>query len=214
VSFISLDLFCKKPKHVGVDHRRLIDENGKDITALDATGELLVRGPTIISGYYDNPTANAVSFDNEGYFRTGDIVSAGNGSGGTLETTKWYIVDRKKELIKVRGFQVSPAELEAAILQHPEIVDAAVIGVKLEDARDGECPRAYVVRRSLEGSRSYQVTESDVVEWCKQRLAKYKMLSGGVCFVDVLPRNASGKLLKRVLRELAVKELKGRSAKL
>lgn len=187
---------------------RLIDENDHDITAPGATGELLVRGPTIIAGYYRHDS-NASHFDTEGYFRTGDIVTCARDT--PLTTAKWYIVDRKKELIKVRGFQVSPAELEAVILQHPAIVDAAVIGVPLPESRDGEHPRAYVVRR---GGGATTTSAQEVVEWCAHRLAKYKALSGGVVFLEELPRNASGKLLKKVLREQAVKEMEAAGAKL
>jgi acyl-CoA synthetase (AMP-forming)/AMP-acid ligase II len=188
-----------------------------------AKGELLVKGPTIISGYYNNPAANKDSFDSEGYFKTGDIVSCGRipeelapgqTPNETAATAKWYILDRKKELIKVRGFQVSPAELEKVILQHPAIVDAAVIGVSVyRDAtnsaassrasgKDGELPRAYVV---LGPGRT--ATEEEVKKWCTERLAKYKSLTGGVRFMDALPRNATGKVLKRALREQVAKEL-------
>lgn len=182
-----------------------------------------MRGPTIIRGYYQNLASNKDSFDEEGYFKTGDIVNCGRDEEDlttnqapieTAATAKWYIVDRKKELIKVRGFQVSPAELEKVLLQHAAIVDAAVIGVSVYrdaassvprssvDGKDGEHPRAYVV---LEPGRT--ATEAEVREWCAERLAKYKALTGGVRFVDALPRNAGGKVLKRVLREQAGKEL-------
>lgn len=169
---------------------------------MGARGELLVRGPTIISQYYENPVANAAAFDSEGFFRTGDIVISEDGPGITLATAKWYIIDRKKELIKVRGFQVSPSEIEAVILQHPAIIDAAVIGVTAEDPRDGENPRAYVVRQA-------DITETEVKDWCAQRLAKYKSLTGGVIFVDAIPKNAGGKILKRILREQAQQEMNG-----
>lgn len=180
---------------------RIVDEHDNDVTSPGAKGELLIRGPTVISGYYENPTANSASFDSEGYFRTGDIVTCVISEGDSLAHAKWYMVDRRKELIKVRGFQVSPAELEAVILQHPAIVDVAVIGVKLDDSPDGEHPRAYVVRHGSASASA--VTETEVTNWCTQRLAKYKALTGGVVFVDALPRNASGKLLKRILREQA-----------
>jgi len=197
-----------------------------------------VRGPTITRGYYQNPAANRDAFDEEGYFKTGDIVSCGRiaddnnttqtdmrnadeTTGETAATAKWYIHDRKKELIKVRGFQVSPAELEKVLLQHPAIADAAVIGVNVyQDAtattfssplsssnrsvgsgKDGEQPRAYVVLRP-----GRNATEAEVKAWCAQHLAKYKALTGGVRFVDALPRNAGGKLLKGVLRKQAAKE--------
>ncbi|EXJ71988.1 uncharacterized protein A1O5_04491 [Cladophialophora psammophila CBS 110553] len=213
---------------------KIVDEQDNDITAVGAKGELLVRGPTIIRGYYKNPAANREAFDEEGHFRTGDIVSCGRmlddnttiqADGRSVDetinetaaTAKWYILDRKKELIKVRGFQVSPAELEKVLLQHPAIVDAAVIGVKVyhdattsspssgslvDSGKDGEHPRAYVV---LGQGRS--TTEEDVKAWCGQHLTKYKALTGGVRFIDALPRNAGGKLLKGVLREEAAKDV-------
>lgn len=119
------------------------------------------------------------------------------------KTKKWYIIDRKKELIKVRGFQVAPPEIEAALLANPLIVDAAVIGVKGKDG--AEQPRAYVVRRPCaEGAA--QLTAEEVKRWCGTRLAKYKELTGGVRFVDAIPKNASGKILKRVLRDQAKEE--------
>ena len=98
-----------------------------------------MRGPTVISGYFENPKANAESFDSEGFFKTGDIVYRDG------KSKKWYVVDRKKELIKVRGFQIAPPELENVLLSHPLIVDAAVIGVKVPGAgdEDTENPRAY-----------------------------------------------------------------------
>ena len=196
-----------------IDINRLVDDDDNDITALGGKGEILVRGPTVISGYYENPSANAASFDSEGYFRTGDIVVCEDGPGLTPSTAKWYIVDRKKELIKVRGFQVSPAELEAVILQHPQIVDAAVIGVRDPNSKDGEQPRGYVVRGSANPDEKLTVTEAEVRDWCAQRLAKYKALSGGIVFVDAVPRNAGGKLLKRILREQAEAEAASTSSR-
>ncbi|TVY85924.1 Acyl-CoA ligase, partial [Lachnellula willkommii] len=101
---------------------KIIDGNGNDISAYDTRGEICVRGPIIIRGYFENPKANAESFDADGFFKTGDIVYCDS------QTKKWYVVDRKKELIKVRGFQVAPPELEGVLLGHAQIVDAAVIG--------------------------------------------------------------------------------------
>lgn len=113
-------------------------------------------------------------------------------------------MDRKKELIKVRGFQVAPPELEAVLLSHPLIVDAAVIGLS-GVLPDSELPRAYVTRRPGTGDK---LTEKEVQDYLGQRLAKYKALTGGVRFMDAIPKNASGKILKRVLREEAQKEVK------
>lgn len=116
----------------------------------------------------------------------------------------WYLVDRKKELIKVRGFQVAPPELEAVLLSHPQIVDAGVIGVTLPGA-NGESPRAYIVRRP--GEEGSKLQEKEVQDYLTTRLARYKALTGGVKFIDALPKNASGKILKRLLREDSKKDI-------
>jgi len=191
---------------------KLADDDGNDITADDVRGEMCIRGPTVISGYFENPKANAESFDSEGYFKTGDIMYRESKTG------KWYIVDRKKELIKVRGFQVAPPELEAVLLSHPAIIDAAVIGVKTfvkEGHSKGEfleLPRAYVVKRP--GKEGDDLDEAKVKAYCGEKLAKYKELSGGVKFVESIAKNASGKILKRHLREEAEREEKAKNAKL
>lgn len=113
---------------------------------------------------------------------------------------------RTQDLIKVRGFQVAPPELEAALLSHEGIIDAAVIGVKSRNLVDGEAPRAYIVRNP--GIRGSSVTEADVKTYISKRLAKYKSLEGGVVFVDVIPKTASGKILKKDLRDMAKREMR------
>ncbi|KAK5198122.1 hypothetical protein LTS13_000999 [Exophiala xenobiotica] len=184
---------------------KLIDDNDKDITAYNVPGELCIRGPTIITSYFGNETATKDSFDDEGYFKTGDVMYCDS------KTKKWYIIDRKKELIKVRGFQVAPAEVEGVLLSHPHIQDAAVIGIQKKDEPEVEMPRAYVARKPTADAKN--LTEDEVKSYCKERLAKYKELSGGVRFIDAVPRNATGKPLKRILREM-VKAESGREAKL
>ncbi|KAA8652842.1 hypothetical protein EYZ11_003322 [Aspergillus tanneri] len=181
---------------------KLVNEQGENISAYNVRGELCVRGPTVTPGYFNNEAANAESFDDDGWFHTGDIAYCDS------QTRKWYIVDRKKELIKVRGFQVAPPELEAVLLSHPLIVDVAVIGLR-GIVPDEELPRAYVVRRP--GGEA--LTEDEVKEHLLSRLAKYKALTGGVRFVDAIPKNASGKILKKVLREESQKEI-GQKVKL
>jgi acyl-CoA synthetase (AMP-forming)/AMP-acid ligase II len=176
---------------------RLVDDDGKDISGYNVRGELCVRGPIVIPGYLDNPKANADSFEN-GWFHTGDIAYC------DASSKKWYIVDRKKELIKVRGFQVAPPEIEAVLLSHHHIADVAVIGV-YPTQDESELPRAYVVRKP--GPEARQLDEKSVKEYAGARLAKYKRLDGGVVFVDIIPRTASGKILKRVLREQATREM-------
>ena len=175
---------------------RLIDESGTDISGYDVRGELCLRGPTIFNGYLDNEKANSESFDRDCWFKTGDVAYCDRIS------QKWYIVDRKKELIKVRGFQVAPPELEAVLLEHPGVADAAVIGVRLGEDED-EYPRAYVVAKT--GHK--KPTDVELKAFVTSKLAKYKSLSGGVKFVDIIPKNPSGKILKKILREQAKTEL-------
>lgn len=146
-------------------------------------GECCVRGPTVIQGYFNNPSANAASYDADGYFKTGDILYRDGA------TKKWYIVDRKKELIKVRGFQVAPPELEGLLLDHPDIVDCAVVGLKPRREGADELVRAYVVKRS--GAR---IGEEEVKKVVGEKLASYKALTGGVVFLEEIPKSASGKI--------------------
>ncbi|XP_065192124.1 uncharacterized protein LOC135823207 [Sycon ciliatum] len=150
-------------------------------------GEVCVRGPQVFQGYLNRPEATAEMLDSDGWLHTGDI-------GHYDEDGHFFIVDRLKELIKVKGYQVAPAELEAELLHHPDIADAAAIGVPHE--RFGEAPRAFVVRRP--GS---DITEETVAEFISSRLASYKHLVGGVEFMDQLPKSPAGKLLRHVLRK-------------
>jgi len=112
----------------------------------------------------------------------------------------FYIVDRKKELIKYKGMQVAPAELEAHLLSHPDIQDAAVIGV---DWGGTEAPRAYVVADRT------TISEEGIKGFVKEHMAPYKQLRGGVVFIDVIPKSPSGKILRKDLRALAEEELAG-----
>ncbi|KAJ5162644.1 AMP-binding enzyme [Penicillium coprophilum] len=176
---------------------KLVDDKGREIREYEIPGELCFRGPTVMNGYFDNPAANKEAFDQDGWFKTGDLAYCAK------ETECWYIVGRKKELIKVRGFQVAPKEIEGVLLSHPAVMDVAVIGVKLTN-QDDEHPRAYIVKR--DGVSSSSLTENDVKVFAASRLAKYKALTGGVRFVDALPRNATGKTLRIALRERAETE--------
>lgn len=123
-----------------------------------------------------------------------------------ITTALLTLLTHRKELIKVRGFQVAPAELEGILLSHPDIVDVAVIGVTLtrSESSDSEFPRAYVVRRPGTGA---SLAVEDVKKYIEDRLVYYKRLDGGVVFVPAIPKNASGKILKRILREQAEKEM-------
>ena len=170
----------------------MTDEDGNDVSA-SGKGELCIKGPTVIQGYFENEKANRESWDAEGYFKSGDVVQA------DPKTGLMYVLERVKELIKVRGFQVAPAELEGVLISHPSIVDAAVLGIPGKD--DSELPRAYVVRR-----KGSNLQASEVQDFMKEQLAGYKQLSGGVVFIDEIPKLPSGKILKRVLREMVKQE--------
>lgn len=171
---------------------KLIDAEGNDVTD-KGRGELCAKGPVVMKGYFENEKATKESFDAEGYFKTGDVIQV------DLKTGLMYVVERVKELIKVRGFQVAPAELEGVLTAHPDIIDAAVIGIPISE--DVELPRAYVVRRS-----GTTIQAEEVQAHMRERLARYKQLEGGVYFVNEIPKLPSGKILKRVLRETAKAE--------
>lgn len=151
----------------------------------NVTGELWVRGPQIMKGYHDNETATNETITADGWLRTGDI-------GHYDENFDFYITDRLKELIKVKGFQVPPAELEEVLRDHPDIADAAVIGIPHETS--GEVPRAYVV------TKNPKLTEKEVKDFVEKKVAHYKKLAGGVEFIDAIPKNATGKILRRELK--------------
>ncbi|KAK5093380.1 hypothetical protein LTR70_004752 [Exophiala xenobiotica] len=181
---------------------KLVNEAGEDVTS-SGKGELCVKGPSVVKGYFENEKATSESWDVEGYFHTGDVIEVRPHTDPETgeEHALCFVVERLKELIKVRGFQVAPAELEGALTEHPDIVDAAVIGLPTRGQDGSELPKAYIVKR--EGS---QITGKDVMAHMKERLARYKQLEGGVEFVEDIPKLPSGKILKRVLREQAKKQ--------
>lgn len=155
-----------------------------------ARGELWVRGPNVMKGYWNNPKATAETLTPDGWLKTGDISYVD-------EEGRFFIVDRKKELIKVKGNQVAPAELEALLLEHPAIADAAVIGMPTPDG--DEKPRAFVVRQA--GTDAQKLTADDVKQFVESKVVRYKRLAGGVEFLDTIPKNPSGKILRRQLRD-------------
>ncbi|GAB1214973.1 hypothetical protein ATERTT37_004155 [Aspergillus terreus] len=155
-------------------------------------GELWVKGPNVFLGYYNNPKATAESFSADGFYKTGDV-------GYEDSQGNFIITDRVKELIKYNGFQVPPAELEGILLGHPAIADVAVVGIPTGKA-GSELPRAYVRAKSKE--LESEQTAQDIQAFLKERVAYYKQLRGGVRFIDAIPRNPSGKILRRELRKL------------
>ncbi|KAK3004422.1 hypothetical protein RJ639_020144, partial [Escallonia herrerae] len=166
-------------------------ESGKPLP-VNRTGELWLRGPTIMKGYFSNEEATASTLDSDGWLRTGDLCYID-------EDGFIFVVDRLKELIKYKGYQVPPAELEALLLTHPEIADAAVIPFPDKDV--GQYPMAYVVRRP--GS---DLSESAVMDFIAKQVAPYKRIRR-VAFVTSVPKNASGKILRKDLIKLATSKL-------
>ncbi|MER6470070.1 4-coumarate--CoA ligase family protein [Streptomyces collinus] len=163
-----------------------LDDPHKDLPAGEP-GEILIRGPQVMKGYLGRPEATADMIDTDGWLHTGDV--------GRVDEDGWlFVVDRVKELIKYKGFQVAPAELEALLLTHPGIADAAVIGAHDDDGN--EIPHAFVVRQPTADG----LTGADVTAYVAERVAPYKRVRA-VTFIEDVPRAASGKILRRQLRE-------------
>ncbi|CAD0203943.1 unnamed protein product [Chrysodeixis includens] len=170
---------------------KVIDiENGKQLGP-NQEGELWIKSPLRMKGYMGDRAASDALIDDAGYVRTGDIGYYDNEG-------YFYIVDRLKELIKYKGFQVAPAELEALLLQHKEIADAGVVGLPNEEA--GELPLAFIVTQP-----NSKVTEKEIVEFVASKVSPAKRLRGGVVFLKDIPKNASGKILRRELRKMLQK---------
>jgi acyl-CoA synthetase (AMP-forming)/AMP-acid ligase II len=170
---------------------KIVDsETGTEIhppaSGLSDAGELWFKGPNVMAGYLNNEKATEDTIDADGFLHTGDIARVD--ASGCI-----YIVDRLKELIKYKGYQVPPAELEAVLLTHPHIADAAVIGVT--DAQSGEeVPKAFVVKQS-----GAELTEDEVISHVADHVAPYKKVRQ-VAFIDAIPKSASGKILRKDLR--------------
>ncbi|RBP95846.1 long-chain acyl-CoA synthetase [Cytobacillus firmus] len=177
----------RKPGSVGTSiinvENKVVNELGEAIPAGEV-GELIVRGPNVMKGYYKMPeeTASAIQ---DGWLHTGDLAKMDDDG-------YFYIVDRKKDLVIVGGYNVYPREVEEVLYSHSSVVEAAVIGVPDEDY--GEALKAYVVRKDP------SLTEEELTAFCRGHLAKYKVPSG-IEFLDELPKNTTGKILKRALRQ-------------
>jgi 4-coumarate--CoA ligase len=154
------------------------------------TGELWIKGPNIFKGYLNNPEGTKNAITEDGYFKTGDV-------GFQDKDGNFYITDRVKELIKYKGFQVPPAELEGLLASHPKIADVAVIGIYREDLAS-EVPLAYVVLSG--GAKGSSELEREIVGWLGEKVASHKKLRGGVKFTNEIPKSVSGKILRRVLK--------------
>jgi acyl-CoA synthetase (AMP-forming)/AMP-acid ligase II len=169
---------------------KLVDpETGNEIEVptegLSKAGELWFKGPNVMAGYLGNETATRETIDEDGWLHTGDLARVD--ANGCV-----YIVDRLKELIKYKGYQVPPAELEAVLLSHHGIADAAVIGIR--DDEGEEVPKAFVVKQS-----GAELTADEVMEFVAGQVAPYKKVRQ-VEFIEAVPKSASGKILRKDLR--------------
>ena len=174
---------------------RLVDDEDGDVREGER-GEVVLRGKSVMMGYFEDERATREAFLDGIWYRTGDI--------GVWRDGKLWVVDRKKELIKYKAMQVAPAELEAMLISHDRIVDAAVIGV-WDERLQTEVPRAYVVAR-----RGDVPSAEEIKAFIKDNMATHKQLRGGVIFLDEIPKSASGKILRKTLRELAKEEIKAK----
>ena len=169
---------------------QVVDDDGNEVRRGEP-GEIVVRGYNVMRGYLDDPGQTAETIDADGWLHTGDI-------GVMDDRGNIDITDRKKDMFIVGGFNAYPAEIENIMLAHPQIGQVAVIG--MPDDRLGEMAVATVVP-----APGYDPTETEIIAWCRQEMANYKV-PRRVRFTDALPLNASGKVLKYVLRELAAPE--------
>ncbi|SHG74291.1 fatty acid--CoA ligase family protein [Ornithinibacillus halophilus] len=162
---------------------KVVDEFGEEVP-VGEVGELVVRGPNVMKGYYKMPEETQIAL-REGWLYTGDMARMD-------DEGYFYIVDRKKDMIIVGGYNVYPREVEEVLYSHPEVAEVAVVGVP--DSNTGEAVLSFVVLKDK------SVTEEDLVEFCKAHLAKYKVPSK-IEFLDELPKNTTGKILRRQLRD-------------
>jgi acyl-CoA synthetase (AMP-forming)/AMP-acid ligase II len=184
-----------RPASVGLPthntQQKIVDiETGTRELPVGEDGELIIRGPQIMQGYWKAPEATAQSL-RDGWLYTGDI-------GHIDEEGYTYIVDRKKEMIKYNGFGIAPAELEALLMEHPAVMDSAVIG--LPDKETGEAPKGFVVLRT-----GYTATPDEIIAFANGKLAGYKKIHQ-VEIIAAIPKNASGKILRRELKEREISQ--------
>jgi len=163
---------------------RVVDVASGEDLGPGEDGEVWIRGPQVMRGYLGDEASTADTLDADGWLHTGDI-------GHADEDGWFYLVDRLKELIKYKGFQVAPAELEALLLTHPAVADVAVVPIADEDA--GEVPKAFVVARE-------ELAADALMTWVAERVAPHKRVRA-IEWVDEIPRSPSGKILRRVLRD-------------
>ncbi|KAI7769523.1 hypothetical protein LZL87_011407 [Fusarium oxysporum] len=187
-------------------------ETGEEITEYNKPGELLVQTPSLVLGYMNNERATSETFiwrKDGRWIRTGDEVLIRLAPSGNEHLV---VVDRLKELIKVNGHQVAPAELEAHLLSHPYVSDCAVIQTPNDKA--GEVPKAYIVKSDACGGQYDDVVARAICKHVEDHKQRYKWLGGGVEFIKTIPKSPSGKILRRLLRDKQKEARKSLVAKL
>jgi len=171
---------------------KICDPISKKTLGTNQVGEICIKSPLVMIGYQGNMAATRDTIDNDDWLHSGD-------QGYYDEDGYFYVTDRIKELIKYNAYQVAPAELEAVLLSHPQVADAAVIGVP--DVAVGELPMAFVVLKT-----DATISEKDLKQYVDGKVAPYKKLRGGVRYVQSIPKTGSGKIIRRELRAILVKE--------
>ena len=166
-----------------------VDSDGKSVPTGE-NGELWIKGPTVFKGYHNNPEETSKAITPDGYFKTGDI-------GFQDMEGNMFITDRIKELIKYKGSQVAPAELEGILASHPKVKDVAVIGVQVK-AIESEVPMAFVV--PAQGVVMDETSAEELVNWTASRVVKHKKLRGGIVWIDEIPKSTTGKILRQILK--------------
>ncbi|KAE9547391.1 hypothetical protein FO519_009399 [Halicephalobus sp. NKZ332] len=164
---------------------KIVDPETGESLGANTEGELWYRSDQVMKGYLNRPKETAATIDSEGWLHSGDI-------GFIDDNGHVYIVDRLKELIKVKGYQVPPTELEDLLLSHPKVKDCAVVGIPCEIR--GEIPKAFIVKKCN------TLREDEIHDFVNEKVTKYKRLKGGVSFVSEIPKSPSGKILRRMLR--------------
>ncbi|KAL6903106.1 hypothetical protein GGI43DRAFT_333142 [Trichoderma evansii] len=177
---------------------RLIDPDGKDVMDYDHPGELLIRGPTNMMGYHNNKIATEEMLIGEGWLKTGDLAMFKKSPNGHDHL---FLLDRVKELIKVRGLQVSPTELESFLLSNPKIADVAIVPVPDEAA--GELPMAFIVKSAAAESQDENALKDEFRSLISETFSKHKHLAGGIEFVKHLPKSPTGKTKRKIVKEWA-----------
>ncbi|XP_069682668.1 luciferin 4-monooxygenase-like isoform X3 [Periplaneta americana] len=187
VKFVIMGRFEEDVFLRSIQNHKVVDVQSGQSLGPHKEGELCFRGPGIMKGYSGNLQATSAMIDSDGFLHTGDV-------GYYDEEGFFFIVDRVKELIKYKGFQVPPAELEAILLTHPAVKDVGVTA--LPDEKAGELPLAFIVKQP-----EAKVTKEDLINYVAGHVSPQKRLHGGVIFTDLIPRTPSGKILRRELKK-------------